>query len=335
MNKNKKIKSDNVKTNTDKKSFVNTAKEKTDRKNITLGKFLKAAPFTATMILALCGFWGYKAAWAANEQLTKTESDSSAAESTNAFTEALGKLGLIETTLEAPSDNGQDAENVEGSAEAQGTDDSEGRTDVNSDNDDSQTSGQGSADAIADESSQSSETEGESNAVNNSDSEGGSSTDTAEGSADQNEEESIPVRNPSEEELSKYPYSLGEIDGDFVIYEPRETNSRYYSDRGRVPLDTLADYTACDDDYFDDACFIGDSRMVGIYDYSGWDNADFFCDNGFCAYNYVGGKTVHFQNEGKKVLLDDAMDRRQYGKIYIMIGTNDCGYGNTDNFKEN
>jgi hypothetical protein len=37
-------------------------------------------------------------------------------------------------------------------------------------------------------------------------------------------------------------------------------------------------------DYFDDALFIGDSRTVGISEYGGLDNADFFADIGMSVY---------------------------------------------------
>ncbi|MBR6910055.1 MAG: hypothetical protein IKN35_07200, partial [Lachnospiraceae bacterium] len=31
---------------------------------------------------------------------------------------------------------------------------------------------------------------------------------------------------------------------------------------------------------------------------------------------------------------EDAIKRKKYGKVYIMMGTNDCGYGTTESFKE-
>ena len=37
------------------------------------------------------------------------------------------------------------------------------------------------------------------------------------------------------------------------------------------------DFTTATDDYFADACFIGDSRTVGISQYSGIENATFLC----------------------------------------------------------
>lgn len=120
----------------------------------------------------------------------------------------------------------------------------------------------------------------------------------------------------------------------FESYEPTEISSRYYSDPGKIPFTTDYDYHQVDSSYFEDAAFIGDSRMVGVYDYAGFDGADFYCDDGYCTYLYQKEKGIHHKNTGTKDLLDTFFTQKQYGKIYIMLGMNDCGYGNTENFKE-
>lgn len=121
----------------------------------------------------------------------------------------------------------------------------------------------------------------------------------------------------------------------YVEYTPEEIDSRYFKDLGRIPKSMTAEYMTVDDDYFADSCWIGDSRTVGIADYCGWPDADFYCDNGFCAYEYSIGEQVHLQGKGEKRTIDEAMDLRQYGKVYIMIGVNDTGYGTTETFKQN
>ena len=121
----------------------------------------------------------------------------------------------------------------------------------------------------------------------------------------------------------------------FITYPPSQVDSKYYSDPGKIALTTEYDYiTVTDDSYFDDAAFIGDSRMLGLNDYSGWTNADFYCDNGFCTYDWANGKGVTFQKQHKKMTVEDAMAQRTYTKIYLMIGMNDCGYGTTADFKQ-
>ena len=120
----------------------------------------------------------------------------------------------------------------------------------------------------------------------------------------------------------------------YTSYTPEPTNSRYYSDIGLIPDTMVAEYKTVDDDYFDDSCWIGDSRCMGIFDYSSFTGADFFCDNGYCAYSNKLGKAVKHQRTNEKVTLENAMNNKKYGKVYLMLGINDCGYGNTQTFKE-
>lgn len=71
-------------------------------------------------------------------------------------------------------------------------------------------------------------------------------------------------------------------------------------------------------EYFDDALFIGDSRTVGLRDYGTLKNADYYCDIGLSAYKInettVNGSTVW-----------GALNAKQYGKIYVMLGINEVG----------
>ncbi len=73
-----------------------------------------------------------------------------------------------------------------------------------------------------------------------------------------------------------------------------------------------------------DALFIGDSRTVGLAEYSGLTEADYFATVGMSIYNY-SDNTVDIDGVGK-VTLDELLDRKQYGKIYIMLGINEVGY---------
>lgn len=115
----------------------------------------------------------------------------------------------------------------------------------------------------------------------------------------------------------------------FVEYTPIETDSRYYSDAGKVALTTEYDYVLENESYFNDAVFLGDSRTLGIADYAGLDGADFFCDNGMTIFKLLEDTGVTYQKTGKKVDLKKALQEKRYGKIYIMLGMNELGYGNT------
>ena len=76
--------------------------------------------------------------------------------------------------------------------------------------------------------------------------------------------------------------------------------------------------------YMGDALFIGDSRTVGLMEYSGIDGADYFCTVGMSVYN-IHKKPVSVPNVGK-VTLTELLNSKKYGKIYIMLGINEVGY---------
>ncbi|MCR5304513.1 MAG: hypothetical protein K6E33_08125 [Lachnospiraceae bacterium] len=87
-----------------------------------------------------------------------------------------------------------------------------------------------------------------------------------------------------------------------------------------------------DEHYFDDAIFIGDSRTVGLYDYSGI-VADYYCSNGYCAYQWLKGKKTVHQNTRERVDLNQVLMDNTYGKVYLMVGLNDGGFGTAEDFR--
>lgn len=120
----------------------------------------------------------------------------------------------------------------------------------------------------------------------------------------------------------------------FECYEPQETDSRYYSDAGKVALTTEYPYSVENDSYFKDAAFLGDSRTLGISDYAGLDEADFYCDSGMTIFKLLEPDGVTYQKTGDKEDLSQVLQQKKYGKIYIMLGMNELGYGNTDMYLE-
>lgn len=116
---------------------------------------------------------------------------------------------------------------------------------------------------------------------------------------------------------------------EFVEYTPIETDSRYYSDAGKIALTTVYDYVLENESYFNDAAFLGDSRTLGISDYAGLEGADFFCDNGMTIYKLLEDDGVTYQKTGEKVDMKEILQEKHYGKIYIMLGMNELGYGDT------
>ena len=91
------------------------------------------------------------------------------------------------------------------------------------------------------------------------------------------------------------------------------------------------DFTTATDDYFADACFIGDSRTVGISQYSGIENATFLCKTSLSIYDYDKPKITYDET---KMSIHDILSEKQFAKIYLMVGINECGTGTPESFYE-
>ena len=86
------------------------------------------------------------------------------------------------------------------------------------------------------------------------------------------------------------------------------------------------------DDYFDDAVFIGDSRVVSLYEYSDWKEATYYCSSGMTLGGVFKEPTGRWKDGNWKVNIADALQQKQYKKVYIMLGINDMGVGDLDYF---
>ena len=87
-------------------------------------------------------------------------------------------------------------------------------------------------------------------------------------------------------------------------------------------------FTRVEKEYFDDALFIGDSRMAGLCYYSGLDNASFYAKTSLDIYKMMDTKPTTALVESIRQGLTD----NQFGKIYIMTGINEIGTGDTKYF---
>ncbi len=88
-------------------------------------------------------------------------------------------------------------------------------------------------------------------------------------------------------------------------------------------------FTTVDGSYFADAVFIGDSRMQGVYEYAGMEEADFLAKVSMTIYNMMDTKVT---TNGHNETVREALAKRRYGKIYIMVGINEMGTGDTEYF---
>lgn len=93
-------------------------------------------------------------------------------------------------------------------------------------------------------------------------------------------------------------------------------------------------YTTVDESYFDDAVFIGDSRTVGLYDYAGLENTDFFASSGLTIYKLFEEPDGKFKDGNWTENIEISLQKKQYKKIYLMIGINEMGTGDVDYFME-
>lgn len=135
-------------------------------------------------------------------------------------------------------------------------------------------------------------------------------TDTTEPS--QTQETTVPPTEPSET-------TAPPVDTDYVappVYTPDPMPD--------VPA-PIVGYS-----YFEDALFIGDSRMCGLRDYSRLGDADYFCDVGMSIFNLWYTKCADY--DFYQMFLDERLKEVKYGKIYVALGINECGYA-AESFK--
>lgn len=81
------------------------------------------------------------------------------------------------------------------------------------------------------------------------------------------------------------------------------------------------EFVTSDASYFDDALFIGDSRTVGISEYGTLKNADYYADTGMS----VDGLYKKPAAIPGGVDFETMLTKKQYGKVYIMLGINEVG----------
>ena len=115
-----------------------------------------------------------------------------------------------------------------------------------------------------------------------------------------------------------------------AVSEAEEIFLRFFASTKRdsfpeMPVSTIQESDPVDDSWFDDACFIGHSQVYGVqqYSYLSTSNMDFYAISGHKAqevldFRYYKGPT------GRYGSLKQALEAKTYGKIYIMLGINDC-----------
>ena len=79
-------------------------------------------------------------------------------------------------------------------------------------------------------------------------------------------------------------------------------------------------------EWFEDAAFVGDSRTEGLQLFSGLRAGDFFWGKGMNVFKAVDRETKVVRQGEETLSILEALERKEYAKVYIMIGINELGY---------
>lgn len=99
-------------------------------------------------------------------------------------------------------------------------------------------------------------------------------------------------------------------------------------------------FVTSDISYFDDALFIGDSRTVGLRDYSNLKNSVFYAKISSTIYEIMDDPMIDVDPSERTyygnttISIRQALAKRRFGKIYIMVGINELGTGTADTYFE-
>ena len=94
-------------------------------------------------------------------------------------------------------------------------------------------------------------------------------------------------------------------------------------------------FTKVEDDYFDDAVFIGDSRVLGLSMYcSELDSrSTFFAKKSLSIYDIRDKEWVETE-DGRKITVFDALQETDFSKVYMMVGINELGRGTNESYAQ-
>ncbi len=116
----------------------------------------------------------------------------------------------------------------------------------------------------------------------------------------------------------------GEENGDTDMPEPEQTG---LGEDGLPPVH----YMTVEDDYFDDAVFIGDSRTRSLQLYANLENSTFLTYTGLTIYGVLDAKLTP-STTNTKTTVSNYLSNHQFKKIYLMLGINELGTGTPESF---
>lgn len=116
----------------------------------------------------------------------------------------------------------------------------------------------------------------------------------------------------------------------------KENNKKKEKKKKKVPMKKEKGHLYVDDikektpkNYFEDMLFIGDSRTYGFYEFGKIPEATFFSKDGLNIYQLEDIKLTC--GDYGKVTLEQLLKKKQFKRIYFMIGINELGYNLDEN----
>ena len=97
--------------------------------------------------------------------------------------------------------------------------------------------------------------------------------------------------------------------------------------------ESMVDESSIDESLTDSSVFIGDSRTVGLQNNCDKPKATFLCSVGMHIDTVMTDQNITLSN-GNAGTVIDALGERQYGRVYINLGTNELGWPYIDTFKD-
>ncbi len=91
------------------------------------------------------------------------------------------------------------------------------------------------------------------------------------------------------------------------------------------PTEPQPQYVELDESWFDDALFIGESRTVGLQTMARLGDADYFCAGSMTIFGIRDTRLS--DDDFRNLKLEEVLQRKQYGKVYIHLGLNELIYG--------
>lgn len=117
---------------------------------------------------------------------------------------------------------------------------------------------------------------------------------------------------------------------------PKEETPKEEAPKEEEPKEDVEnpDFQLVDESYFEDALFIGDSRVVGFGLYSGLDKTTVYAHKGFQIYTFQTKQLV--DTPTGKITVPEALLLQQglFKKVYIMFGLNEMGWGTDEQFAQ-